>query len=158
MTQSNWTATDALLEQPRSNTMKFVVAGVVMLVAVAFLITQALSNEGQFFITVNEYFAAPAKYADRDFRVSAWVDGDSIQFTQIDAETSRLEFDIVDDLANPTQKLHIVALNEPLPDLLQHEAQAIVVGRIGSDGAMHANPDGLLLKCPTRYEEGAPVE
>ena len=90
----------------------------------------------------------------RDFRVSAWVDGDSIVFTQIDDQTSRLEFDIVDDLANPGSKMHIVAMNQEKPDLLQREAQAIVVGSIGEDGAMYANDDGLLLKCPTRYEEG----
>ena len=48
--------------------------------------------------------------------------------------------------------MRIVALNEPMPDLLQHEAQALVEGRI-ENGTFVANPDGLLLKCPTRYEE-----
>ena len=155
MAQPTWTADDAaLLENERPNRLKFIIAGGLILVAVIFLITQALSTEGQFFITVNEYYENPAKYADRDFRISAWVDGDTIQFTQIDDQTSRLEFDIVDDLANPTSSLRIVAMNQEKPDLLQHEAQAIVVGSIGEDGAMYANDDGLLLKCPTRYEEG----
>ena len=155
MAQPTWTADDAsLLENERPNRLKFFVAGGLILVAVIFLITQALSTEGQFFITVNEYYENPAKYGERDFRISAWVDGDTIQFTQIDDQTSRLEFDIVDDLANPTTSLHIVAMNQEKPDLLQHEAQAIVVGSIGEDGAMYANDDGLLLKCPTRYEEG----
>ena len=155
MAQPTWTADEAgLLENERPNRLKFFIAGGLILVAVIFLITQALSTEGQFFITVQEYHENPAKYADRDFRISAWVDGDTIQFTQVDDQTSRLEFDIVDNLANPTSSLHIVAMNQEKPDLLQHEAQAIVVGSIGADGAMYANDDGLLLKCPTRYEEG----
>ena len=155
MAQPTWTADEAgLLENERPNRLKFFIAGGLILVAVIFLITQALSTEGQFFITVQEYHENPAKYADRDFRISAWVDGDTIQFTQVDDQTSRLEFDIVDNLANPTSSLHIVAMNQEKPDLLQHEAQAIVVGSIGTDGAMYANDDGLLLKCPTRYEEG----
>ena len=44
----------------------------------------------------------------------------------------------------------------PKPDLLRHEAQAIVTGRLGEDGVFYA--DELLLKCPTRYEEEVPLQ
>jgi cytochrome c-type biogenesis protein CcmE len=81
--------------------------------------------------------------------------GDSIKYTQIDATNSRLEFDIVDDIKSPGQRLRIVALNEPMPDLLQHEAQALVEGT-AENGVFSANPGGLFLKCPTRYEEVEP--
>jgi len=40
------------------------------------------------------------------------------------------------------------------PDLLRHEAQAIVTGHVDNDGIFYA--DELLLKCPTRYEEALP--
>ena len=33
---------------------------------------------------------------------------------------------------NPGQRLRVVVLNEPKPDLLQHEAQALVEGRADS--------------------------
>ena len=51
----------------------------------------------------------------------------------------------------------LVALNEPKPDLLQNEAQALVEGRADESGVFHANPGGLMLKCPTRYEEMDPA-
>ncbi len=73
--------------------------------------------------------------------------------TQIDSTNSRLEFDIVDNPAAPGQRLHIVVLNEPKPDLLQDHAQALVEGTAESNGVFTANPGGLFLKCPTRYEE-----
>jgi cytochrome c-type biogenesis protein CcmE len=44
----------------------------------------------------------------------------------------------------------------PMPDLLRHEAQAIVTGRVGDDGVFYA--EELLLKCPTRYEEEIPMQ
>lgn len=154
MAQPTWTAEGVLPETKRRSRAPFFVAGAAILVAVIALIVSAVRNEGQFFVTLEEYYADPAKYAERDFRVSAWVDGESISFTQIDQYNSRLEFDIVDNVNNPGRRLRIVALNEPLPDLLQHEAQAIVEGRVGADGQLYANPDGVLLKCPTRYEEG----
>ena len=69
-----------------------------------------------------------------------------------------IEFDIVDDINNPGQKLHVVAMNEPKPDLLQHEAQALVEGSANENGEFVSNPGGLLLKCPTRYEELDPAD
>jgi cytochrome c-type biogenesis protein CcmE len=44
----------------------------------------------------------------------------------------------------------------PKPDLLRHEAQAIITGRIGDEGVFYA--DELLLKCPTRYEDELPLQ
>ena len=156
MAQPTWIADGEVLVKPRSNRLKFVIAGVVILAAIGFLIVQAVSSNAQFYVTVDEYYANTSRYAERDLRVAAFVLGDSIEFTQIDAYTSRLEFDIVDNIDNPGQTLHVVAFNEPLPDLLQHRAQAIVEGSIGEDGTIYANDGGLLLKCPTRYEELEP--
>ena len=155
MAQAAWTKPEEALEKPRSNRLKFIVGGILIVAAVIFLVVNALRGNTQLYITVDEYYAQQSKFAGRDLRVSGWVIGDSIQFTQIDATTSRLEFDVVDDLSNPGQPLHIVAMNEPMPDLLQHEAQALVEGS-ANGGEFLANPGGLFLKCPTRYEELEP--
>lgn len=157
MSETTWTnRSDDLLLQPQSNRLKFMAGGVVMLAAVVFLVVNAMSGNTQLYKTVDEFHAEKDRLAGRDIRVAGWVIGDSIQFTQIDATTSRLEFDIVDNLHNPGQRLHVVAMNEPKPDLLQHEAQALVEGQAGEDGVFRANAGGLLLKCPTRYEEMEP--
>jgi cytochrome c-type biogenesis protein CcmE len=140
----------------RSGRWKFLVAGGVLLAAIAFLVFNAMSGNTQLYKTVNEFHSEQSRLIGRDLRVAGWVVGDSIQYTQIDATNSRLEFDIVDDLKNPHQRLHIVALNEPKPDLLQHEAQALVEGRADENGVFMANAGGLMLKCPTRYEEMEP--
>lgn len=153
-TQTSWTK-DANIELlgPRRSRMKFVAGGILLFAGVVYLIVNAMSGNTQLYKTVAEFYAEQDRLVGRDLRVSGWVIGDSIQFTQIDATTTRLEFDIVDDMANPGQRLRIVAMNEPKPDLLQNEAQALVEGSIGEDGVFMANPGGLLLKCPTRYEE-----
>ena len=153
MAQTTWTTDSPVLEKTQVNRTKYLVGGVVIIAALVFLAVNVMSGSAQFFVTVNEFHANPAKYVDRDLRVSALVIGDSIQFKQIDTYNSRLEFDITDDLNNPTQVLHMVAVNEPKPDLLQNEAQAVVEGSIGADGALYVNPGGLLLKCPTKYQE-----
>lgn len=156
MAQATWTKEEkSALEKPRSSRTKFIIGGLLMIVAIVFLVVNALSGTTQLYVTVDEYYSQQSNFVGRDLRVSGWVIGDTIQFIQIDATTSRLEFDIVDDLANPGQRLRIVAINEPLPDLLQHEAQALVEGS-AEGGTFTSNPGGLFLKCPTRYEEVEP--
>ena len=156
MAQATWTKEESALEKPRRNRTKFIVGGLLMAAAVVFLVFNAFRGTTQLYVTVPEYYAQQSKFVGRDLKVAGWVLGDTIQFTQIDASTSRLEFDIVDDIANPGQRLHIVAMNEPMPDLLQHEAQALVEGH-AEGGTFMANEGGLFLKCPTRYEELDPA-
>ncbi|MCA9997957.1 MAG: cytochrome c maturation protein CcmE [Anaerolineales bacterium] len=159
MSGVSWTNNDEglALEQPKQNRLKFVVAGVVLVAAIVYLVVNAMSGNTQLYKTVDEFYSEQARLTGRDLRVAGWVMGDSIQYTQIDATNSRLEFDIVDDVNNPTQRLHIVALNEPKPDLLQHQAQALVEGQADGSGTFTANKGGLFLKCPTRYEEMQPA-
>ena len=156
MANPTWTRDESdLFPKKKSNALKFAVAGFVMLAAVVFLITNAVRGNTQLYKTVGEYYSEQSRLDGRDLRVAGWVVGDSIQYIQVDATNSRLEFDIVDNMENPNQTLHIVALNEPKPDLLQHDAQALIEGH-AEDGTFMANEGGLFLKCPTRYEELEP--
>ena len=158
MAQATWTTEEAEITKPKKNRTKFIVGGALMAAAIIFLVVNAISGNTQLYVTVDEYYSRQAAIAGRDLRISGWVIGDSIQYTQIDDATSRLEFDITDDLADPTrQKIRVVVMNEPIPDLLQHEAQALVEGHV-ENGEFIANPNGLLLKCPTRYEEADPAQ
>lgn len=155
MADTTWTKTnrDALGHTPNKK-WQFILVAFLLLAAIAFVVFNAFKAGGtQLYLTVDEYLAQEAELADRDVRIAGWVVGDSIVYTQIDAENSTLVFDIVDDLANPTQRITVYAENEPKPDLLQHEAQALVEGSAGEPGVFLSNPGGLLLKCPTRYEE-----
>jgi len=160
MADVSWTnEKDGILSEGKGNNRaKFIVGGVIMLAAIAFLVFNAMNGNTQLYKTVAEFHNEQAQLVGRDLRVAGWVLGDSIQFQQIDAKTSRLEFDIVDDYENPGQRLHVVAMNEPMPDLLQDKAQALVEGHAATDGSFAANAGGLMLKCPTRYEEMAPSE
>ncbi|PID86652.1 MAG: hypothetical protein CSB13_03215 [Chloroflexi bacterium] len=155
MADTSWTksGSEALLDEPKSNKWKFIVGGVLLVVAIGYLVVNAMSGSTQLYKTVDEFYAEQTRLVGRDLRVSGYVLGDTVQFEQIDAANSRLTFDIVDNPAAPGQRLHIVVLNEPIPDLLQDHAQAMVEGSADNNGIFTANPGGLFLKCPTRYEE-----
>lgn len=159
MADVSWTNKDngALLETKSNHRLKFAAGGILMLAAIVFLVVNAVRGNTQLYKTVAEFYSQQAELEGRDLRVAGWVMGDSIKFTQIDAATSRLEFEIVDDYFNPNLRLKVVAMNEPMPDLLQDQAQALIEGRAGDDGVFMVNKGGLMLKCPTRYEELDPA-
>lgn len=147
--------------------MRFLIGGVIILVAIGFLILNGTLSNAQYFITVEELQTRP-ELIGQNVRVSGAVIGDTISY---EADTLTIRFTIVhipeqiDDLAltlheavmdpNAAQ-LNVVVENEPMPDLLQHEAQAILTGELHADGTFYA--DELLLKCPTRYEEAIPEQ
>lgn len=155
MADVSWTNSteSAGTEKAGKNRLFFLAGGAVLIAAIIFLVVNAMSGNTQLYKTVDEFYAEQGRLVGRDLRVAGWVVGDTVQYTQIDAQNSILEFDIVDDLENPGQRLHVVAYNEPKPDLLQNKAQALVEGKADANGVFTSNPGGLMLKCPTRYEE-----
>jgi len=153
MADTTWTNEgEDLLIQPQNNRLKFIIGGVILVAAIAFLVVNAMQGNTQLYKTVDEFYAEQERLTGRDLRVAGMVIGDSIKYTELDATTSRLEFEIVDDANNPGQRMQVIAYNEPMPDLLQDHAEAMVEGHY-ADGAFHVNEGGLMLKCPTRYEE-----
>jgi cytochrome c-type biogenesis protein CcmE len=155
MAEASWTKEKdtEVTEASKSGRLKFIIGGVVLIGAIVFLVFNAMSGNTQLYKTVDEFYADQSRLVGRDLRVAGWVIGDTVEYEQIDATTSILRFDIVDDHDNPGNRLHVVVHNEPKPDLLQDEAQALVEGRADANGEFTAIPGGLMLKCPTRYEE-----
>lgn len=152
---------------------KFVIGGLLILGAVVFLIWSSTAATSEYFLTVDELRAKGPEIVDRNLRVSGAVIGDTIQY---DAQTLTLTFEVahvpgdqavLEDEGGLAQALHQAVVDPtrsrikivyvgPMPDLLRHEAQAIVTGKLGEDGVFHA--DELLLKCPTKYEEAVPEQ
>ena len=143
---------------------KFLVGGILILVSIGYLVISSTLTGAQFFITVDEVVNNP-EYAGETVRISGAVIGETIVY---DPETLTIEFTIshipeeFDDLAqalhdsvtNPERtRLPVYIENEVMPDLLQHEAQAILTGTLRPDGVFYATE--LLLKCPSRFEDGS---
>lgn len=152
---------------------KFFIGGLLILGAVVFLIWSSTAATSEYFMTVDELNEKGSSVIDRNLRVSGAVIGDTIQY---DAQSLTLTFEVahvpgdnaaLEDEGGLAEALHQAVIDPtrsrmkivyvgPMPDLLRHEAQAIVTGKLGEDGVFHA--DELLLKCPTKYEEAVPEQ
>ncbi len=152
---------------------KFLVGGLLIVAAVIYLIVSSTQASAQYFLTVDEMVARGDEVLGRDLRLSGAVIGDTIEY---DPQTLTLTFVIahvpgdnkeVEAEGGLAEALHAAVMDPARtrveveyigvkPDLLRHEAQAIMTGQVGEDGVFHA--DELLLKCPTRYEEAVPEQ
>jgi cytochrome c-type biogenesis protein CcmE len=155
------------------NRTKFLIGGLLIVAAVAYLIISSTQASAQYFFTVEEVLEKGNSIVWRNIRVSGAVIGDSITFDQ---QTLTLRFTIAhvpgdNDLieaegglaaalaaavSDPNRARLQVVYVGPRPDLLRNEAQAIMTGQLGEDGIFYA--DELLLKCPTKYEEAVPAQ
>ena len=153
--------------------MKFIVGGLLIIAAIAYLIISSTSASAQYFLTVDELIAKGSSVSGRDLRISGAVIGDTIHY---DPQTLTLTFEIAHvpgdnkeieaqgglaevlhaAVSDPNRARLKVTYNGVKPDLLRNEAQAIMTGKIGSDGVFQA--EELLLKCPTKYEEAVPQQ
>jgi cytochrome c-type biogenesis protein CcmE len=153
--------------------VKFIIGGLLIVAAIVYLIVTSTQASAQYFLTVDELVARTTDVNGREVRVSGAVLGDSIQY---DPQTLTLNFTVahvpgdnkeIEAQGGLAAVLHAAVVDSsrsrlrviytgPKPDLLRHEAQAIMTGKIGEDGVFYA--DELLLKCPTKYEEVVPEQ
>jgi cytochrome c-type biogenesis protein CcmE len=152
---------------------KFIIGGLLIFAAVVYLIISSTQASAQYFLTVEELYAKGDSVAGRDLRISGAVIGDTItydpqsltlSFTVAHVPGDNKEIEAQGGLAavlhqavvDPGRPQLQVVYTGVKPDLLRHEAQAIMTGRIGDDGLFYA--DELLLKCPTKYEDVVPEQ
>ncbi|MCS6909840.1 MAG: cytochrome c maturation protein CcmE [Anaerolineales bacterium] len=152
---------------------KFLIGGLLVIGAIAYLIVTTMQSTAQYFYTVEEIRAKGSSIVGQNLRASGAVLGDTITY---DPATLTITFEMAHVTADNREieaqgglaaalhnavsrpdapRLKVVYVG-PKPDLLQHEAQAIVTGKLGEDGVFYA--DELLLKCPTRYDEAVPKQ
>jgi len=146
---------------------KFIIGGVILFAATALLALATMKGNAQYYMTIDELRSSPDKW-DQNLRISGVVLGDTIK---LDAQSDAISFQVVnipgdmetiEAMGGIAAALHQAATDvnaRPMtivyhgvkPDLLKDEAQAIMTGKMQSDGTFLANE--LLLKCPSKYEE-----
>ncbi|HNS02745.1 MAG TPA: cytochrome c maturation protein CcmE [Anaerolineae bacterium] len=143
MTESTILTGPQLEAKPANRKFKFLIGAVVIFVAIGFLVFNAMSSAGAYYMTVPELTAQAEQYVGKNVRVSGVVIDESVDYN---ASELILRFSIGEE----GNQLPIY-FHGPRPDNFVRAAEAIVEGKLGEDGVLYAN--SLLLKCPSRYEE-----
>lgn len=169
MTQTTWekplNIPAATPEAARGSRWKFLIGATLILAAVAYLIIAGTTGAAQPYLTVEQLLNDP-QYIGKTVQITGAVLGDSIRYDSrnliIDFTVAHLPSDYenlgvaLNEAVNTpdSPRVAIRVVGQVKPDLLQHEAQAILSGKLDASGVFHATE--LLLKCPTRFQEAQP--
>lgn len=143
MAQSTVTPTVRIAGRAANKKTKFVIGGVIIALAIAYLIYTGVQSSAAYFLTVDELYHKGTAVENQTIRVSGKVDAKTIEFNNRDL---LLTFDVTSETG---QRMRVV-FNGPKPDQMREGAEAILEGKY--DGQAFT-AQSLLLKCPSRYEE-----
>jgi len=130
--------------------LKFFIAGGVIALAVAYLVTMGLQGTTVYFLTVSELQAKGAAAQNQVFRVSGNLVPGSLAR---DNSGLGIEFLIADPSSKP---LSVVYRGGQVPDIIGDNIEIVAEGKLDAQGTFTAN--NVLAKCPSRLENAPPEE
>jgi cytochrome c-type biogenesis protein CcmE len=131
---------------PSKSSLKFFIAGAIIVAAISWLAVSGSRDTKQYYVTISELNAMGPKAYTRNLRVAGNVLPGSIQRSGPNAEFTLLE-------QGHTLKVDYVGA-EPPPDTFKDDAQALAIGTYGRDGTFHATQ--LQAKCASKYAPAKP--
>lgn len=143
MAQSTATPSIQIAGQAANKKTKFIVGGVIIALAIVYLIYSGVQSSGAYFLTIDELYTKGAAVENQTVRVAGKVDAATIDFNNRDL---LLTFDVTSETGQRMQ----VVFNGPKPDQMREGADAIIEGKYNGQ---NFTAQTLLLKCPSRYEE-----
>lgn len=141
MSSATLSATPMTKRKPRINP-KLLVAATVLMLAVGFLVFNAMGSSMAYFQTIGELRASGMDATGERVRVSGDVVPGSIKRVGLADE---IRFTVTDG----EQTMDMV-YSEVVPDIFNDDVEVVAEGRVGSDGVFQA--ETLLTKCPSRFE------
>jgi cytochrome c-type biogenesis protein CcmE len=119
------------------------VSTVVILSALTWLMISTISGDVEFYKKVDEVMADPSAWQGKRLQVHGYVLGDPM------VKTSTLEYRFT--LHNNGQVIQ-AEYRGVVPDTFKADAEVVAKGKIGADGVLRVEPDGITAKCPSKYE------
>ena len=124
---------------------KIGVTSLVLLTAFGVLLYTTLGESMQYYKYVDEVVAQPATWKDKNLQVHGHVVPGSIG-------RKRDSLDYRFEIQRNGQKL-TAFYTGVVPDTFKADAEVVLKGRLQPDGSFHVDEDGVMAKCPSKYEE-----
>ena len=139
---------------PFGNNLKFIVAGGVIALAVAYLVIMGLQGNTQYFLTVSELQARGTTAQNQVLRVSGTLIPGSLQH---EADGLSVQFLIADPAA--AVPLTVTYRGGQVPDTMADttasDVEIVAEGKLNAAGTFTATD--VLAKCPSRLQDATPT-
>jgi cytochrome c-type biogenesis protein CcmE len=132
----------------RGAAWKIVVSVVVVTGAVGFLLSRSMKEGAEYYKHVDEVMAAPDTLRSKRLQVHGNVVKDSIEQAK-----GTLQYRFKIESRAPRAAAVIGATYTGLvPDTFKSGAEVVAKGTIGPDNVLQIVPDGIMAKCPSKYD------
>ena len=122
------------------------VAGVILLAAIAFLGYRGFQQSATYYMNVDEFVAKSNAYSDKTVRINGMVATGS---WQSEPKTSTHKFTLTEKDQSQLSVSLPVVYQGAVPDAFKEGAEVVVEGKY-SNGTFWAS--NILTKCPSKYE------
>jgi cytochrome c-type biogenesis protein CcmE len=120
---------------------------IVLAVALAGLLRATLREGTEYYKHVDEVLVNPSAWEGKNLQLHGYVVRDSILRKR---ESLDYRFKITAKVGDDTRVLpaHYTGI---VPDTFSDDAEVVLKGKLGPDG-FHVAPNGVMAKCPSKYE------
>ncbi|HKY22606.1 MAG TPA: cytochrome c maturation protein CcmE [Vicinamibacterales bacterium] len=127
---------------------KIAVTAVVLLSAFGGLLWYSLRQDAAYYMHVDEVMVSPGQWRGKSLQLHGFV----VKGTWMQ-KPNTLEYQF--KVENKGSVVH-AAYTGILPDTFKDEAEVVLKGRLVSDSSFQVEPNGVMAKCPSKYEEAKP--
>jgi len=129
------------------------VTALVLASAFGFLMWTTLRNGTEYFKHVDEVVADRQAWEGKALQLHGYVVPGSIMQRP---NTLDIRFQIQNNPIRGSEPGHVmnVTYSGIVPDTFKGEAEVVLHGKLASDG-FHTDPNGVVAKCPSKYEAAA---
>jgi cytochrome c-type biogenesis protein CcmE len=124
---------------------KIALTAVVLVSALGGLMWYSLQQDTAYYKHVDEVMASPDQWKGRALQLHGFVVKDSWGRKP---DTLEYQFKVENK-----GKVVLASYTGILPDTFKEEAEVVLKGRLTSDDHFAVDPNGVMAKCPSKYEE-----
>lgn len=126
-------------------TVRVSLSALVVVSALTFLMYSSISEGAEYYKYVDEVMEAPDQWYGKRLRVHGYVLGDPM------VNPSTLEYRFTVQANGKTVNAFYKGV---VPDTFKKDAEVVLKGTLTPEGVV-VEPDGVMAKCPSRYEADA---
>lgn len=127
---------------------KIGITGVVLALAFGGLLYSTLGEGTEYYKHVDEVMANPEPWQGKRLQLHGFVQG------QPERKRDSLEYRFDVQQNGKVIRAYYTGI---VPDTFKEDAEVVLKGRLASDGSFHVEKDGVMAKCPSKYEPQAKV-
>ena len=131
--------------------IKIGITGLVLLSAFTFLMWTSLRDGAEYFKHVDEVVAERQTLQGRQLQLHGYVIPGSITYAGLD-----YRFKVQNNPIRAGEPGNVINVTYSgiVPDTFKGEAEVVLRGKLSADG-FHTDPNGVIAKCPSKYEAAA---